>query len=142
MFSICSLFIIAITLFLAPITVPTGWQTVQLGNIDFKELYSQFENRHWILDVSGKVFFSSEDSLNEIFYTESIVSLSEGPAGVWAVDHDGNTIRRLSIDDLNPYGKQWKIVPQNIRMMQVFSGPYGIVLGKIDFVTDHSQNIH
>ena len=97
---------------------------IDTKNIDVKEIYSRAhpKNETWILDKNGKVFHTSDGSTpKEVHHSKSIISLSIGGSLVWVVDEDGNTLRRLFIDDATPYGRYWKPVPQNVRLNSILS---------------------
>ena len=109
---------------LAPSSVQNGWELIDTKDIDVKKIYSsaQPKNETWVLDKYGRVFYTSDESTpKEVHHSKSIISLSIGGSGVWVVDEDGNTLRRLFIDDATPYGRYWKPVSQNVRLNSVLS---------------------
>ena len=89
-----------------------GYNPLPPRGIHFAQLaFNDESGSLWSVDVNNEVYFYHPDQY-WMKIEGKMVKVSAGLNGVWAVDEDGYIRFRSGIDDNNPAGRNWTLVPQ------------------------------
>eukprot|EP00795_Rhopilema_esculentum_P001382 gene1382-15786_t len=91
----------------------SGYNPLPPRGINFTELtFNDETGSLWAVDVNNEVYFYHPDQY-WMKIEGKMVKVSAGLNGVWAVGEDGFIRFRSGIDDNNPAGRNWTLVPQS-----------------------------